>query len=189
MAATVQSAASTSAASTVTAAAASRATNDAPSAHVVHAPSSDIQAQTTVTSATAYVDQQAREALQSAQTYSDAANAQTLATANAYTNQALQGYVTTDAFNQFESQVNAHFTEVSKQIDQIGATGAAWAGMAQNTGSDDNNNVGVGIGSQGSQQALAVGYKRLLSKHASFSFGGAASGSEHSVSAGVGFHG
>ncbi|HXE66571.1 MAG TPA: YadA C-terminal domain-containing protein, partial [Rhodanobacteraceae bacterium] len=131
---------------------------------------------------------QTREALQSAQTYSDAANAQTLAAANAYTNQALQGYVTTDAFSQFESQVNAHFAEVSKQIDQIGATGAAWAGMAQNTGSDDSNNVGVGFGSQGSQQALAIGYKRLLGKHASFSFGGAASGGEHSVSAGVGFH-
>lgn len=110
-----------------------QATNDASGAPTTNAPApganaktADTQTQTAVASANGYTDQQTREALQSAQTYSDAANAQTLAAANAYTNQALEGYVTTDAFSQFESQVNSRFAEVDKRIDQIGAAGVGF---------------------------------------------------------------
>jgi autotransporter adhesin len=77
---------------------------------------------------------------------------------------------------------------VDKRIDQIGAAGAAWAGLAQNTSGSGANSVGLGVGSQGSQQAIAVGYRRALGEHASFSFGGAASSGKASVSAGVGFN-
>ena len=130
-------------------------------------------------------DSQTQEALASAQTYASTQGVQQSAAAAAMP---AVDYVTTDQFNQFEQQVNARFSEVDKRIDQIGAAGAAWAGLAQNTSGSGANSVGVGVGSQGSQQAIAVGYKRALGEHASFSFGGAASSGKASVSAGVGFN-
>ena len=141
-------------------------------------------------SADAYTDQQTQEALQSARTYSDAANVQTLNAAKAYTDQALAGYASADALNQFESQVNAHFSEVDRRIDRIGATSAAWAGFSANASGNGSgaNNVGVGFGSQGGEQAMAVGYRRSIGKHASVSIGGAFSNGERSVSAGAGFN-
>jgi hypothetical protein len=144
--------------------------------------------QSAVAQAKTYTDQQTQEAISSANTYAQAQDSQTLSAANAYTNQALSSYVTTDQLSQFESQVNAQFNEVDKRIDQNGAASAAWAGLAQNTSGDGANGIGVGFGSQGGQQAIAVGYKRTLGKHASFSFGGSTTGNQHSVSAGVGFN-
>ncbi|MGY0559575.1 YadA-like family protein [Luteimonas sp. A277] len=49
------------------------------------------------------------------------------------------------------------------------------------------NNIGVGVGSQGGEQALAIGYRRAIGNRASVSLGGALAGSEKSVSAGAGF--
>ncbi|MEP6907258.1 MAG: YadA-like family protein [Pseudoxanthomonas sp.] len=45
----------------------------------------------------------------------------------------------------------------------------------------------MGIGSQGGEQALAVGYQRAIGNRASVSIAGAFSGNEKSVSAGAGF--
>jgi autotransporter adhesin len=45
----------------------------------------------------------------------------------------------------------------------------------------------VGVGVQGGQAALSLGYQRALSDRATVTFGGAMSGDDTSVGAGVGF--
>jgi hypothetical protein len=45
----------------------------------------------------------------------------------------------------------------------------------------------VGIGTQGGEQAMAVGYQRAIGNRASVSLGAAFGGGEKSVSAGAGF--
>lgn len=132
------------------------------------------------------LDAQTQEALQTANTDANTVSQQTLNQAESYTDQAIANYSSNLA--QFEQQTNAHFQQVDKRINQVGATAAAWAGLSQNVSGTGANSIGVGFGSQGGRQALAVGYKRSFGKHTSFSFGGSASGDDHSVSAGVGFH-
>lgn len=59
--------------------------------------------------------------------------------------------------------------------------------MAINAGgaTSQNGRVAVGIGTQGGQQAMSIGYSRPVGERAHVSFGGAFSGSQNS--AGVGF--
>jgi autotransporter adhesin len=65
---------------------------------------------------------------------------------------------------------------------------AAMLTMATSTaGVRTQNRVGVGVGMQGSEQALSVGYQRAISDRATVTFGGAFSGSESSAGVGVGF--
>jgi autotransporter adhesin len=49
------------------------------------------------------------------------------------------------------------------------------------------NRVGVGVGFQGGENALSVGYQRALSERATITVGGAFSGDERSVGVGAGF--
>ena len=73
-------------------------------------------------------------------------------------------------------------------IDKMAAMSGAYAGMAMNTaGLAGRNRVGVGIGSQGGEQAMAIGYQRVVGNRASVSIGAAFGGGEKSVSAGAGF--
>jgi len=132
------------------------------------------------------LDAQTQDALQAADSYADTVSQQSLGEARSYTNQAI-AHVTTDLSN-FEQRTNTRFHQVDRRINQVGAASAAWAGLAQNTSGDGANNISVGVGAQGGQQAIAIGYRRTLGRHASFSFGGASAGGKHSVSAGVGFN-
>ncbi len=50
-----------------------------------------------------------------------------------------------------------------------------------------DNRVGVGIGFQGGEKALSIGYQRALSDRATITIGGAFSGDEKSVGVGAGF--
>ena len=153
------------------------------------APADTSSQQAAVTQANQYTDQQTQEALKSANTYTDAANAQTLSAANAYTDQALTGYVTTDQFSQFQSQVNLEFQQQNKRIDTLGAMSAASTQMAINTaGLSGDNRIGVGLGTYGGKQAGSIGYQHMFSNQkASFSAGVSSGGGETSGGVGVGF--
>jgi hypothetical protein len=59
--------------------------------------------------------------------------------------------------------------------------------MPNSSGMAGKNRIGVGIGAQGGEQTLAVGYRRAIGNRASVSIGGAFSIDEKSVSAGAGF--
>jgi hypothetical protein len=139
--------------------------------------------------ASASADQQTQEAINSANTYAQSQNSQTLSAANAYTNQALASYVTTDAFNQFQQQVNIQFQEQDKRIDTLGAMGAAATQMAINTaGLSGDNRVGLGLGTYGGRQAASIGYQHMFSNQkASISAGVSSGGGETSGGVGVGF--
>jgi hypothetical protein len=66
--------------------------------------------------------------------------------------------------------------------------GSAMGSMAMNTaGLPGQNRLGVGIGVQGGETAMAVGYQRMIAPRASISLGGAFGGGESSFSAGAGF--
>lgn len=139
--------------------------------------------------------------LQSAQDHADAGDAQTLASANTYTDtvavQTLQSAntYTDDRFAAWDAQLDSiqrgiddRFHHQDRRIDRQGAMAGAFAGMAMNTaGLAGRNRVGVGVGVQGGEQALAVGYQRAISNRASVSLGGAFSSSEKSVMGGAGF--
>jgi autotransporter adhesin len=60
--------------------------------------------------------------------------------------------------------------------------------MATSTaGIRTRNRVGVGVGFQGGERALSVGYQRAVSERAAVTIGGAFSGKEKSAGVGVGF--
>lgn len=100
-----------------------------------------------------------------------------------YTNSQVQ--VLSDSLDTFKGEVNARFNKQDIRISRVGAMSAAMSQMAFSTqGINTPNRVGVGIGTQGGQQAIAVGYSRSIKPNVNLSFGGSASGSE--VSAGVG---
>ena len=124
--------------------------------------------------------------MQTANSYADTGDVATLQSANTYTDQQIARY--SQGLEQFRADIDDRFYNVDRRIDRMGATSAAYAGLAANTaGLGGANNIGVGVGSQGGQQALAIGYRRAIGARASVSLGGAVSGGESSVSAGAGF--
>lgn len=124
--------------------------------------------------------------LQSANTYTDTVAVQTLESANAYTDSRFAAW---DArLESIQRGIDDRFHQQDRRIDRQGAMSGAFAGMAMNTaGLTGQNRVGVGVGVQGGEQALAVGYQRAIGNRASVSLGGAFSGNEKSVMGGAGF--
>ncbi|WP_202839730.1 YadA-like family protein [Luteimonas saliphila] len=155
----------------------------------------------TLQSARAHADAGDAAALQAAQVHADAGDAATLASANTYTDtvavQTLQSAneYTDSRFAAWDAQLDSiqrgiddRFHQQDRRIDRQGAMSGAFAGMAMNTaGLSGRNRVGVGVGAQGGEQALAVGYQRAVGDRASVSLGGAFSGGEKSVMGGAGF--
>ena len=144
------------------------------------------------------------ETLASAQTHANAGDVATLSSANAYTDNtatetltAANSYTDTrfaqlsglsDSFETFRNETDRRFQQQDRRIDKLSAMSGAYAGMAMNTsGLAGRNRVGVGVGAQGGEQALAVGYQRVIGNRASVSIAGAFSGNETNVSAGAGF--
>jgi len=128
---------------------------------------------------------QVDQALASAKTYADAGDQQTLAQSKAYADQKLSA-VTSD-FDSFRRQTDDRFRAVNTRLDQVGAMGSAMSQMAFSTqGINSANRLGVGVGGYRDRGALAVGYSRQLSSHASLTFGAAVSGGESSGGVGLG---
>ena len=91
-----------------------------------------------------------------------------------------------DAVSGVQDWANQKFRQQDQRIDRLGAMGAAYGQMAFSAqGIQTANKFGVGVGSQGGQAALAIGYSRQLKPNMNVSFGGSTSGSEVSVGAGL----
>ncbi|MFC3652007.1 ESPR-type extended signal peptide-containing protein [Dyella humi] len=91
-----------------------------------------------------------------------------------------------DAVNGVQDWANQKFQQVDKRIDRMGAMSAAYGQMAFSAnGLDTKNRMGVGIGAQNGQSALAVGYSRQIRPNMNLSFGGSASAGDVSVGAGL----
>ena len=129
---------------------------------------------------------QVNAATAQSRSYTDTVATQTLSSANAYTDQ--QFAVWNDNFDAFRGDVERRFHEVDRRMDRQGAMGAAMLNMATSAaGVRTQNRVGVGVGFQGGESALSVGYQRAISERATITFGGAFSGDEKSVGVGAGF--
>ena len=127
---------------------------------------------------------QASDAVNVAQLESTATRA--VADANAYTDQRFDAW--SDSFSAYQDQLDQRFTDQDRRIDRQGAMGAAMLNMATSAaGIRTQNRVGVGIGFQGGESALSLGYQRAISDRATITVGGAFSGDEKSVGVGAGF--
>src|SRR5690606_15939266 len=119
-------------------------------------------------------------------TYVDTTATQTLSQANAYTDAKFAAW--DDTFTAFQDEIDHRFAEQDRRIDKQGAMGAAMLNMATSAaGIRTQNRVGVGVGFQGGESALSVGYQRAISDRAVITIGGAFSGDESSVGLGAGF--
>lgn len=126
------------------------------------------------------------QTLSSANGYTDTVASQTLASAKNYADGVVSGI--NDQFTQVRSEMDQRFHTLDRRIDKMAAMSGAYAGMAMNTaGLPGNNRIGVGVGFQGGQKAMAIGYQRVVSPNASVSLGGAFGGGEKSVMGGAGF--
>ena len=105
------------------------------------------------------------------------------------------GTAPTDAVNKRQldgaiAGVNSRIDRLDTRVDEMGAMSSAQAQMAMSTaGLLGNNRLGVGIGAQNGQSALALGYQRVYGQGTrTLSFGGSASTrGTVSVGAGAGF--
>jgi autotransporter adhesin len=124
--------------------------------------------------------------LASANTYTDTTATQTLTRANTYTDNHMQAL--NDQFSDLTDNVNQRLEHQDQRIDKQGAMSAAMLNMAINASNSRSprGRIGAGLGWQGGEAAMSVGYSKQVGEHASFSIGGAFSGSEQSVGAGFG---
>jgi trimeric autotransporter adhesin len=94
-----------------------------------------------------------------------------------------------DAVNGVQDWANQKFTQMNKRISGMGAMSAASTQMAVNAAgvSPGKGRIAMGVGYQGGQSALSVGYAKAINERARFSIGGAVSGSDANVGVGFGF--
>lgn len=109
-----------------------------------------------------------------------------VASANSYTDARVNAL--SDSFELFQGAVDDRLRKQDRRIDRQGAMGAAMMNMAVSAaGVRTPNRVGVGVGFQGGETALSVGYQRAFSDRATLTFGGAVSSDDTSVGVGAGF--
>jgi trimeric autotransporter adhesin len=93
-----------------------------------------------------------------------------------------------DSFDVFKGEIDGRLRHMDRRIDRQGAMSAAMLNMATSAaGIRTQNRVGVGIGFQGGESAMSLGYQRAISDRATVTFGGAFSSDDASVGVGAGF--
>ena len=109
-----------------------------------------------------------------------------ITTANSYTDSRVQAVA--DSFDVFKGEVDGRLRHMDRRIDRQGAMSAAMLNMATSAaGIRTQNRVGVGIGFQGGESAMSLGYQRAISDRATVTLGGAFSSDDASVGVGAGF--
>ena len=109
-----------------------------------------------------------------------------VARANSYTDTKFQSVA--DSFDIFKGEVDGRLRNMDRRIDRQGAMSSAMLNMATSAaGIRTQNRVGVGVGFQGGESALSLGYQRAISDRATVTFGGAMSSDDTSVGVGAGF--
>jgi hypothetical protein len=109
-----------------------------------------------------------------------------LNTANAYTN--AQVGALSDDFNAFKTSVNDEFETEDRRISRVGAMTSAMANVtAGAAGINQTNRMAVSAGFLGGEQAIAIGYQRALSDHATLTFSGAFAQGESGGTIGFGY--
>ena len=128
------------------------------------------------------------DTLAAANDYTDNTATETLSAANTYTDQRLAEFTgLANGLETFRGEVNYRFQQQDRRIDKQGSMSSAMLNMAMNASGSQSprGRIAAGVGFQGGERALSVGYAKRIGQRASFSLGGAFSGSEKS--AGMGF--
>ena len=120
----------------------------------------------------------------------DAVNYQQLKAAerstNFYTNERVNAL--NSAFNDYRMETEQRFHKVGERFNRQGAMTAAMMNMSSSAASvKGQNRVGVGAGFQGQEQAVSIGYQRIINDNTSLTIGGAFTKEESSGGVGVGF--
>ena len=125
--------------------------------------------------------------LTASKAYTDTTATQTLNSAKAHTDVKFAAW--NDTFTQYQQQVDRRFAQTDRRIDQIGAMGSAMTHMAVNAANGDSakGRLALGVGAQGGQGAVSIGYGKRIGDRGSFSFGASFSNGESSVGGGFGF--
>ena len=141
----------------------------------------------TLASANAHADAGDAATLSASKAYTDSTATQTLTSAKSYTDAKFAAW--NDTFTQYQQQVDRRFAQTDKRIDQIGAMGSAMTHMAVNAanGNSSKGRIAIGVGAQGSQGAVSIGYGKRIGDRGSFSLGASFSSGESSVGGGFGF--
>ncbi len=106
--------------------------------------------------------------------------------ANTYTDTKFSSMA--DSFDIFRGDIDKRLRHVDRRLDRQGAMSAAMLNMATSAaGVRTQNRVGVGVGYQGGESALSLGYQRAISERATVTFGGAFTSDDSSVGVGAGF--
>jgi len=141
----------------------------------------------TLAAANAHADAGDAATLTASKAYTDSTATQTLTSAKSYTDAKFAAW--NDTFTQYQQQVDRRFAQTDKRIDQIGAMGSAMTHMAVNAanGNSSKGRIAIGVGAQGSQGAVSIGYGKRIGDRGSFSLGASFSSGESSVGGGFGF--
>ncbi|MBO9717949.1 MAG: YadA-like family protein, partial [Pseudoxanthomonas sp.] len=147
---------------------------------------------TTLQQANAHADAGDATTLQDARAYSDSTATQTLAAANTYTDSRFAQWG--GGVDALRTEMDDRFTRVDeklqmqdRRIERVGAMAAAYQGISLAGAVAGDNRLGIGVGTQGGQTAVAVGYARSVAGNVNLSLGGAFASGESSVSAGAAF--
>ncbi|WP_171553305.1 YadA-like family protein, partial [Acinetobacter sp. Ac_5812] len=110
----------------------------------------------------------------------------TASSANSYTNERVNAL--NSAFQDYRMETEQRFQKVDERFNRQGAMTAAMMNMASSASSvKGQNRVGVGAGFQGQEQAVSIGYQRIINENTSLTIGGAFTKEESSGGVGVGF--
>ncbi len=105
--------------------------------------------------------------------------------ANGYTDARVNAL--SDSFDVFRNNVGEELHRQDRRIDRQGAMSAAMMNMAMSAaGIHTQNRAAVGVGFQGGESAMSLGYQRALSERATITFGGAFSSDDQAVGFGAG---
>lgn len=109
-----------------------------------------------------------------------------VASANGYTDARVNAL--SDSFDVFQGKVAGELQRQDERIDRQGAMSAAMMNMAVSaSGIRTPNRVGIGVGFQGGESAVSMGYQRAISDRATVTVGGAFSSDDSAVGLGAGF--
>lgn len=109
-----------------------------------------------------------------------------VASANSYTDARVNAL--SDSFDVFQGRLDQRLRQQDRRIDRQGAMSAAMMNMAVSAaGIHTPNRVGIGVGFQGGESALSLGYQRAFSDRSTITFGGAFSSDDQAIGIGAGF--
>ena len=93
-----------------------------------------------------------------------------------------------DRFEVYQQQVGTQVQQLNRRLDRYGAMSAAMVNMATSaSGIHTDNRLGIGVGFQGGERALSLGFQHAWGDRVTVTLGGAVSHDDSSVGVGAGF--